>query len=221
MIRYVKGEVMEITHDPPRVVVLTAGGVGYLVNLPAYVSERVSSNGVSVGDEVEFHVFYSVSERQPLPLLVGFLHPDDRLFFEQFLQVEGIGPAKAASALILPVWEIARAVESEDTVALTSMPGIGSRAAQKMIATLRGKVAEFASPRRDEVDVGVSVEDADRVPMSDARSDAVNVLIDLGYRNVEAQRLVSEALRRNPDIAGDVQELLQDIFRSTATSSVA
>ncbi len=212
MITYLRGQLTDISSDPPRVVVLTSGGVGYLVNLPVYVFDRLNQRKASVGEEIELHIFYSVSERQPLPLLVGFLRTEDRAFFELFLQVEGIGPAKAAAALTVPVADIARAIETEDTVTLVSLPGIGSRAAQKILATLRGKVASVAALSDD----GMA-----SMPghPSDARTDVIGVLVDLGYRNAEAQRLVLEAIRNHPDAIDDSQELLQHVFRSTASAT--
>ncbi len=202
----------DITSDPPRVVVLTSGGVGYLVNLPVYVSERLKQQNAAVGDEIELHIFFSVSERQPLPLLVGFLRTEDRVFFEQFLQVEGIGPSKAATALTVPVAQIARAIETEDTVTLTSLPGIGSRAAQKIVATLKGKVGSAAALSDD------GVASMPQRP-TDARTDVIGVLVDLGYRNAEAQRLVLDVIRNHPNAIDDSQELLQHVFRSTASTT--
>lgn len=212
MITFMKGEVTQISQDPPRIVVLTSGGVGYLVNLPIFVYERMARQDLKIGDDVDLHIFYSVSERQPLPMLVGFQRPEDRAFFEQFIQVEGIGPAKATSALILPISDIARAIETEDTVALTSMPGIGTRAAQKIVATLRGKVADVIAHTEEE-------DTEQTAPIqTDIRSDVVGVLTGLGYRAPEAQRLVNEAMRRNPEISDDTQALLQEIFRYNAAA---
>ena len=204
MISYLKGEVVQVQQNPPRVVVLTASGVGYTVTLPVFVEESLQPYE---GQEIALHIYYSVSERQPLPILVGFKDAGDRDFFEQFIQVEGIGPARAASALTMPVPTLAYAIESEDLVTLTLMPGIGQRGAQKIIATLRGKVAEAASRPIETA--------AQRARGPDTRSDVVAVLVNLGYRNAEAVALVDEAIRNAPELMDDAQALLRNIFRNS------
>lgn len=209
MISYLRGEVLQVQDNPPRVVVLTASGVGYTVVLPAVVNETMRP---TEGEDISLHVYYSVTERQPLPLLVGFENAGDREFFEQFIQVEGIGPMRAATALTMPVPTLAYAIETEDLVTLTLMPGIGQRGAQKIVATLKGKVAEAA---------GRSSEIARRrAPEPGTRSDVVAVLVSLGYRESEASRLVDDTVRREPDLVDDPQGLLRVIFRTTGAAAV-
>ncbi len=204
MISYLKGEIIQVQQNPPRVVVLTSSGVGYTVTLPAFVEESMQPYE---GQELELHIYYSVSERQPLPILVGFEEAGDRDFFEQFIQVEGIGPARAAAALTMPVPTLAYAIETEDLVTLTLMPGIGQRGAQKIIATLRGKVSEAASRPIPTA--------AQRARGQDTRADVIAVLVSLGYRNTEAVAMVDEAIRQDPDLIDDPQALLRDVFRNS------
>ncbi len=209
MISYLRGEVLQVQDNPPRVVVLTASGVGYSVVLPAVVNETMAP---TEGDSIGLHIYYSVTERQPLPLLVGFENAGDREFFEQFIQVEGIGPMRAATALTMPVPTLAYAIETEDLVTLTLMPGIGQRGAQKIVATLKGKVAEAA---------GRSSEIARRrMPAPGTRSDVVSVLVSLGYRETEAAAMVDDVVRAEPDLVNDPQGLLRVIFRTTGTAAV-
>ncbi|MEX0761178.1 MAG: Holliday junction branch migration protein RuvA [Dehalococcoidia bacterium] len=207
MISFLTGEIRSLTRDPAYAVVV-AGGVGYEVHLPIYVYQSLLNDGLKEGEQVDLEIYYHVTERQPRPMLVGFRHPSEKAFFEQLIQVEGIGPSKAANALVFPVSTIAMAIETEDVGTLTRLPGVGTRAAQKMIATLRGKVAATAMLR----DEGTR-EPGRRAPIADARSEAIDALISLGYRPTEAQDRVDEALRRNADISDDVQELMREVFR--------
>ena len=208
MISYLEGQVLQVQDNPPRVVVLTASGVGYSVILPAFVYESIEPEE---GGSIALHTFYSVSERQPLPVLVGFESAGDKEFFEQFVQVEGIGPTRAATALTMPVPTLAYAIETEDLVTLTLMPGIGQRGAQKIIATLKGKVMEAASRP---IETG-----AQRRRRPDTRSDVVTVLVNLGYRNTQAVSMVDEALRLRPELGEDAQELLRVVFRSSGATA--
>ena len=91
MITYLNGRIRTLNRDPARAVVV-CGGVGYEVTLPVFVQQSLTDAGLNVGDDVELEIYYHVTDRQPKPLLVGFRLPDEREFFEQLVQVEGIGP---------------------------------------------------------------------------------------------------------------------------------
>ena len=208
MISYLNGKIRSLTREPAQAVVV-AGGVGYEVCLPVCVYQSLTAAGVREGAEVELEVHYHVTERQPRPLLVGFRHPSERDFFEQLIQVEGIGPTRAAAALVFPVSRIARAIESEDMSVLTRLPGIGARGAQKIVAALRGKVIATALLQ----DEGIPAAGASPAEL-EARDEAVKALVNLGYRPAEAQSAVDEAVRRKPAAAADVEVLMREVFRS-------
>ena len=208
MISYITGTIRSLTREPGRAVVI-AGGVGYEISLPTYVYQSLANDGIGEGSQVGLEIYYHVTERQPKPMLVGFRHPSEKRFFEQLIQVEGIGPAKAASALMFPVSTIATAIENEDLGSLQRLPGIGSRAAQKIVATLRGKVAATALL----VDAGIS-EQGQTPPPSDARLEAIEALVTLGYRPTEAQDKVDAVLRQTPEAADDLQDLMREVFKA-------
>ena len=208
MIAYVEGKIIQVQENPARVVVLTESGVGYSVILPAVVEESIQPE---VDNNIALHTFYSVSERQPTPVLVGFESLGDKEFFEQFIQVEGIGPARAATALTMPIPTLAYAIETEDLVTLTLMPGIGQRGAQKIVATLKGKVSEAASRP---IETGTQ-----RPRVADTRADVITILVELGYRNIEAASVVDEVLRNNPELIDDAQALLRSVFQSRGVPS--
>jgi Holliday junction DNA helicase RuvA len=208
MISYITGTIRSLIREPGRAVVI-AGGVGYEVSLPTYVYQSLANDGIGEGSQVELEIYYHVTDRQPKPMLVGFRHPSEKLFFEQLIQVEGIGPSKAASALVFPVSTIATAIENEDLGSLQRLPGIGARAAQKIVATLRGKVAATALL----VDAGIS-EQGQTPPPSDARSEAIEALVTLGYRPTEAQDKVDAVLRQTPEAADDLQDLMREVFKA-------
>ncbi len=201
---------------------MLTGGVGYDVQLPVFVYDSLTGRGVHAGDEIEFELYYHVTERQPKPQLVGFLHESERQFFEQLIQVEGIGPAKAAAALVFPVSAIAAAIENGDTGLLNQLPGIGSRAAQKIIATLQGKVAATALLRDQRVPAtnGSNGAGPAAVP-STVQSEVTDALVALGYRPGEARDQVDQAVRRNPEAAEDAQSLMREVFRAQAATRAA
>ena len=132
MINYITGSIRSLTREPGRAVIV-AGGVGYEISLPTYVYQSLTSDGIGPGSDVELEIYYHVTDRQPKPMLVGFRHPTEKAFFEQLIQVEGIGPAKAAAALVFPVSTIASAIETEDLGSLQRLPGIGSRPRRRLL----------------------------------------------------------------------------------------
>jgi Holliday junction DNA helicase RuvA len=162
--------------------------------------------------ELALHTLYHATANLPVPVLVGFLRRPERDFFRKFTTVEGIGPAKAAKAMTVSVSTIARAIEQEDRAALTKLPGIGARAADKIIATLRGKVTAEAALRDGAIDRPVDVAAMRQDSMV---ADAVAAVAGLGYTRAEAARWVDEALASDSDLES-VEELTLAVLRSRA-----
>lgn len=211
MISYIEGKVHRFDRST-ETVVINAGGVGYQIVVPQFVMSALSARPVMVGDELALEVYYHVTDRQPKPVLVGFQRGHERAFFEQLIQVEGLGPVRAAKAMIFSVSTIAQAIEAEDVRVLQRMPGIGARAAQKMIATLKGKVVETAMLRDEGYDAPVQPV----VGSGTGRDEAIEVLVNLGYRQPEAERDVDEALSANPELVRAPEELIREIFKAQA-----
>jgi len=144
-----------------------------------------------LGQEMTFHtIFYiegDASGGNLEPRLIGFLRPEDKSFFQIFITVKGIGPKKALKALVLPVGEIAQAIESKNAKYLVELPQIGKRMAELIVAELAGKVARFATPH---VAGRPSVPAAARSP---AEEDAIATLMALGERRHDAEHLLDRA----------------------------
>ena len=70
MISFISGTVRKITQDPS-VVTIENNGVGYDINLPAYVYQSLVSDNIEKGSQIELELYYHVTERQPKPILVG------------------------------------------------------------------------------------------------------------------------------------------------------
>jgi Holliday junction DNA helicase RuvA len=203
MIRYIEGKLFKKEED--RVVVL-ANGVGYEILLPAIVRQTFSAKRAGEdGEVVKLFIHYHQTERQPKPMLIGFNYEPEKEFFEKFISVEDIGPPTAVKALVLPIPRIARAIEERDAKTLERLKGIGKRTADKIIATLHGKLGKFALMREDEIPLIPEVEDF--------KKQVEEVLVkDLGHKVAEAQRLVKEAILRNSNITTP-EELFEEVYR--------
>src|SRR5437773_11261223 len=140
MIGYLRGRIMEMDEHG---VLLEVNGVGYEVMMPAVevkaLRARVHAQNGDGSAEVALHIYYHVSERQPAPVLIGFHDRQAKEFFKALLTVAEIGPALAAKAMVMPLCDIASAVEHRDARTLGPLRGIGRRKADQIVATLNGK----------------------------------------------------------------------------------
>ena len=204
MIGYLEGKLLKKEEDK---ILLLANQIGYEILLPAVVMETLKSK--NLGDEISFYIYFHQTERQPKPVLIGFNLEAEREFFQFFISVEDIGPLKAAKALNVPVRDIARAIESRDASQLMQLKGVGKRTAQKIIATLEGKMDKFALIRAD-TEMSVPI-------VTDVAEQVVGVLVSqLGYRTLEAKQLVQAALKRN-DALSTPEELFEEVYRGEKT----
>lgn len=200
MIGYLEGRLLKKEGDR---ILLLANQVGYEILLPVVVMESISS--MQEGDEISFYIFYYQTERQPKPVLIGFNLEAEKEFFQSFITVEAIGPMKAVRAMHIPVREIAGAIESGDVATLKRLKGIGARTAQKIIATLHGKMGKFALIRKTETHTEPVAEDI--------QAQVLDVLVSrLGHRTGDARRMIAEAMQRNSKIATP-EELFEEVYR--------
>lgn len=199
MIGYLRGRVMR--REEGRVLV-EAGGVGYDVSLPPVVAAALPAGD---GATLELFISYHATANQPRPVLVGFLREVEQEFFERFITVDGLGPTKALRAMVHPVHTIADAIERRDATFLRRLPGIGGRTAEKVIASLNGKMGKYALLREPAGPAKPSE--------PDFREEVIEVLTrQLGHRAAEARRMVDEALKRAPQI-DSAEALFQEVYR--------
>lgn len=204
MIGYLKGTLLKKEEDR---VLLLAGHIGYEIFLPAVVMETLEEKAIN--DELSFYIYYHQTERQPKPVLIGFNLEVEKEFFQLFISVEDIGPLKALRAFNLPLSEIAGAIEARDVSKLKRLKGIGQRTAQKMIATLEGKMDKFAGAGAV---VGAGKTRA-ALPQASVSDPVMAVLVEqLGHRRTAAKKMVEDAFRRSPGISTP-EELFDEVYR--------
>jgi Holliday junction DNA helicase RuvA len=201
-------------------VVLECGGIGYEVFLPPIALRAVEHASAEAGDKAsELHlvIYYHATRDQPRPVLIGFTSDLEKEFFEKLITVKDIGPMVAARALAAPVAELAAAIARQDEKYLRALPGIGPQKAKNIVAQLQAKVAKFALAREgapaEPVGATAAPVDADGL-----REMVWEILVkQLGHRPSEASQLITDALRRRPDL-GSPEELFDEIYRGQATA---
>ncbi len=171
-----------------RVVVQTAGGVGYELVVPLGVMERLPAVGEAVILATELVV------REDGWALYGFAADAERRFFQRLIAVSGVGP-KIAIALMsaLGVERGARAVRERNIGLLSSVNGIGKKTAERLALELADKLGEFE-------------EAAAAAPAGGAAEAALKALERLGYGTPEADRALRQVLAA--DGGGDDAETL-------------
>jgi holliday junction DNA helicase RuvA len=202
MIGYIEGSILQKNED--RILIL-ANQIGYEVLLPTIVLESLKER--SVGENVSLFIYFHQTEKQPKPVLIGFNTDEEKDFFQRLITVEDIGPMKAAKALTVPVHDIACAVEANDLEKLQKLKGIGKRTAQKMIASLAGKLDRFILPDLEK-----------RLPVQQQQEDLIEPVLDilveqLGLKPGDARRRIAETLSLNPLILTP-EALLEEVFRA-------
>jgi len=201
MIGYLEGKVISKAEDR---ILLLCNQIGYEILLPGIVMKALEAK--KRGDDLSLYIYYQQTERQPKPVLIGFNLEVEKEFFQQFISVGDIGPLKAVRALSIPVREIAGAIESNDVNKIKQLKGIGARTAQKIIATLRGKMGKFALMRERE--------DAAAPVIEDIENQVVDVLVSqLGHKKADARAMVAKALKRYAPISTP-EELFEAVYRS-------
>jgi len=123
------------------------------------------------------------------PRLIGFTSMAEKQFFEAFCSVGGLGVKKALRAMVRPVPEVARTIESQDVKGLTTLPGIGPKMAEKIVAELRRKMARFALLVPAEGAAG----DAPAASLS-IGEEVCQILVSFGHTEQEARKMVDEVL---------------------------
>lgn len=175
----------------------------------------VQALNADVGRDVTFHTLHYFEMHgqgaTSIPRLVGFRTPADRAFFELFTTVKGVGTRKALRALELPMTRIATAIATRDVDLLVSLPEIGKRTAETIIAELNGKVDKFTGG--GDVEIKPT---AGSAGLSVAR-DAIAVLTMLGETKPDATQMVNAALATNPTLC-TADAIVESAYRQRASS---
>ena len=191
MIVRLTGTLIEVNAES---IVVDRDGVAREVLVPHFA---ISELAAYRGQLVTLHTiqFYegNHSSGHLVPRILGFLHPEDREFFTRFVSVKGIGPRKAMKALAEPVRRIASWIETGDAKALARLPGIGNRAAELVIATLKGKMGDL-------VLAGAGAAPSKAAQLSSAQRDALEVLVAWGDPRGDAERWLERAGQLHPDL---------------------
>jgi len=202
MIARVEGKLVKLDTDSA---LLQVGAVAYEVMLPGYCVNALSEK---VGTDITLCTmeYYegTLGGGNLIPRMVGFLNSGERDFFTKYTSVKGMGIKKGLRSLSIPIATIAAAIENADDKTLISLPSIGKRMAQQIIAELKGKLQSFAA--------GAEAAGPSQAPFRPFQTEALEILIAWGEKRNEAMELVELACRKHPDI-NSAEALVPLVYR--------
>lgn len=200
MIGRLRGQIL--AKHPPHLL-LDVGGVGYELEAPMSTFYDLPA----VGETVTLITHFAV--REDAQVLYGFIRERDRALFRALLKVTGVGARMALAILSgMDAARFAQCVEQEDADALTRIPGIGKKTAQRLVIEMRDRLAPLGGPASDALG---------RVPAigserDQALADAMSALEALGYRPADASRMARAA----DDGAKTSEEIIRTALRSVS-----
>ncbi len=188
-----------VSKSPPGLLI-DVNGVGYELEAPMSTFYDLPE----VGREVVLLTHHV--QKEDSVALYGFLREAERRLFREVQKVTGIG-AKIALAILsgASVDDFARLVQTSDVTALTRIPGIGKKTAERIVVELRDRAADLAG-------VGATLGVNTGVP-ADPQTEATVALQQLGYKPAEAQRMAKDATEAGDDTATIIRKALKSALR--------
>jgi len=169
--------------QPPQLL-LDVAGVGYEVSAPMTTFYELPETG----NEIILHTHLAV--REDAHVLYGFLREQDRLLFRTLIKVSGVGPKLALAILSgMSADEFVGLVQVGDSVALTKLPGVGKKTAERLVVEMKDRLKDWQGvslpPGSTAESAAAAVGGANA-----AVKDAISALVSLGYKPQEASRMV-------------------------------
>ena len=202
MIAQIEGKLVSLDQDSGLVQV---GSLCYEIMLPGYAVSELSGR---IGSDVILCTM-EYYEGTPgggnlIPRMVGFLTQGEKDFFARYTSVKGMGIKKGLKSLTMPIARIADAIEAGDEKILTTLPAVGKRMAQLIVAELKGKLTEFA--------LAAPPSGGPHVEFGTFQTEALEILIAWGEKRHEAMELIELTCQKHPDIQ-TAEDLVPLVYR--------
>lgn len=193
MIAKISGRLVEKT--PTRILV-EVNGIGYEIQIPLSTFEKVGA----VNENTSLFTYLHV--REDALQLFGFATAAEKQLFQHLLSVSGIGPKLAQSILSSSTVEnFCRHIVKNELTALTEIPGIGKKTAERLVLELRDRLARWMPE---------ATEAATPAP-SASEEETIAALVSLGYSQAAAQRAVDQVKHEAGELP--VEELIKRALR--------
>jgi Holliday junction DNA helicase RuvA len=197
MIGFLRGVLRE--KQPPGLLI-EVQGVGYEVEAPMTTFYELPAVGEAVT------LFTHLAVREDAHTLYGFTKQSDRRLFRALIKVNGVGAKLALTILSgMDAAHFAACVQSADTASLIRVPGVGKKTAERLIVEMRDRLMNWD----DLTGVTASAMPADTAAVVNPVEEAVNALVALGYKPVDASRMVRGVNSRDLSTEEIIRSALQ------------
>ncbi len=207
MIGRLSGQLLSVTGN---LVLLDVGGVGYEVEVPDG-GQMPLAPASGVPGPLTLHTHLVV--REDAQLLYGFIHHAERDLFRNLIRINGVGPKMALAILgTYTAGDLARCVADDDYRALTKVPGVGKKTAERLLVELRNR--QDLLPRGVPESRAFTPQSAQRTVIDEVEQ----ALVALGYKPQYATQVVQQ-VSNDPDSASDTQAMLRAALQYLAQKS--
>ncbi|KGQ57917.1 Holliday junction branch migration protein RuvA [Gallibacterium anatis] len=200
MIGHLRGILLE--KSPPEIL-LEVNGIGYEVLLPMTSFYHLPEVNM------EAAIYTHLVVREDAHLLFGFYHKQDRTLFRELIKTNGVGPKLALAILsAMSVSEFSYAIEREELSKLVKIPGVGKKTAERLIVELKGK---FKAYQHDDFFIEqTATQSGIETDKASSIEDAISALVALGYKPVEAEKMVKRVAKPEWDSEQLIREALKN-----------
>ena len=200
MIGHLRGILLE--KSPPEIL-LEVNGIGYEVLLPMTSFYHLPEVNM------EAAIYTHLVVREDAHLLFGFYHKQDRTLFRELIKTNGVGPKLALAILsAMSVSEFSYAIEREELSKLVKIPGVGKKTAERLIVELKGK---FKAYQHDDFSIEqTATQSGIETDKASSIEDAISALVALGYKPVEAEKMVKRVAKPEWDSEQLIREALKN-----------
>lgn len=182
MYAFIRGYLVKAS---PTHAILDTSGIGYQILIPSNLYSKLPEPGSTVLLHTSFIV------REGFQGLYGFIMEEERDLFNEVIEISGIGP-KIALGLIshLSIADLQEIILKEDAAALSKIPGIGKKTAERLLIELRNRLEKFF----------LNVPQSTHEPKQEHFQDALKALINLGYNRSAAQKALKKSLEQASEL---------------------
>lgn len=175
MIARISGKLL---HKQPPLLLIDVSGVGYEIQAPMSTFYTLPEPGEAVT------VLTHLTIRDDAHILFGFATEAERSLFRNLIKVNGVGPKMALTILSgISSADFVLCVQNRDSAALTCLPGIGKKTAERLVVEMQDRLGDAA--------VGGTVSGGLPAGADNPVSDAISALVALGYKPADASRMVN------------------------------
>jgi len=176
MYEFLRGSLVE---KNPNYVVLDVANIGYRLLIPHGLYSKLCP----INEEALLYTTFIVKE--DCHTLYGFISKEEKNLFDVLITISGVGPKLALTIVgYLDQSEFQTAIQSNNTLVLSKIPGIGKKTAERLILEMKDKIKNLLPISFKESSINL---------------DCINALVNLGYNPLKAQRAVKQVLENEPE----------------------